>query len=216
MAKREGNGHVHATCLNENSGSPPRTPATPRHQERRVYTDGSMDPKKKNARAGYGVAVYEADAEGKEKFLSARYGRVVTSPQKTMYQGADRHSNNAGELTALLRAVQEERHKQGRVTFVVDSTYAINMATGRTVPTQRRKSANFGLVTKLRDEYRYLTRKRGEEVRIEHVKSHTGVRGNEAADKLAALGAQIQDGHRIVERNSPEPQMLDAEYKDNG
>ena len=44
-----------------------------------------------------------------------------------MYQGADRHSNNAGELTALLRAVQEERHEQGRVTFVVDSTYAINM-----------------------------------------------------------------------------------------
>ena len=133
-----------------------------------------------------------------------------------MYQGADRHSNNAGELTALLRAVQEERHEQGRVTFVVDSTYAINMATGRTVPAQRRKSANFGLVTKLREAYRDLTRKKGEEVRIEHVKSHTGVRGNEAADKLAALGAQIQDGHRIVERNSPEPQMLDAEYKDNG
>ena len=32
----------------------------------------------------------------------------------------------------------------------------------------------------------------------------------------AALGAQIPDGHRIVERNSREPQMLDAEYKDNG
>ena len=43
---------------------------------------------------------------------------------------------------------------------------------------------------------------------IEHVRSHTGVRGNEAADKLAALGAQIPDGHRIVERNSREPQML--------
>ena len=105
---------------------------------------------------------------------------------------------------------------QAENTFVVDSTYAINMATGRTVPTQRRKSANLGLVTKLRDAYRDLTQKRGEEVRIEHVKSHTGVRGNEAADKLAALGAQIQDGHRIVERNSREPQMLDAEYKDNG
>ena len=143
-----------------------------------------------------------------------------------MYQGADKHSNNAGELTALLRAVQEERHGEGRVTFVVDSTYAINMATGRTVPAQRRKSAKFRLVTKLRDAknlrqrlvrgFGNLTRKRGEEVRIEHVKSHTGVRGNEAADKLAALGAQIQDGHRIVERNSHEPPMQDTEYKDNG
>ena len=109
--------------------------------------------KKKNARAGYGVAIYETDADGRQKFLSAKYGRVVTSPRKTMYQGADKHSNNAGELTALLRAVQEERHEQGRVTFVVDSTYAINMATGRTVPTQRRKSANVELVRKLRGAY---------------------------------------------------------------
>ena len=61
---------------------------------------------------------------------------------------ADRHSNNAGELTALLRAVQEEQHGQGHVTFVVDSIYAINMATGRTVPAQRRKSANLVLVNK--------------------------------------------------------------------
>ena len=42
------------------------------------------------------------------------------------------------------------------------------------------------------------------------------IKKNEAADKLAALGAQIPDGHRIVERNSREPQMLDAEHKDNG
>ena len=83
---------------------------------------------------------------------------------------------------------------------------------------QRRgaRAQTFALVTRLRNAYRNLTRKRGEEVRIEHVKSHTGVRGNEAADKLAALGAQIQDGHRIVERNSHEPPMQDTEYKDNG
>ena len=52
-------------------------------------------------------------------------------------------------------------------------------------------------------------------MRIEHVKSHTGVRGNEAADKLAFLGAQIQDGHhRIVERNSDEPPQRDTEHKE--
>ena len=78
------------------SGSIP----TPRHQERRVYTDGSMDPKKKNARAGYGIAIYETDADGRQRFLSAKFGRVITSPRRTMYQGADRHSNK--ELTALL------------------------------------------------------------------------------------------------------------------
>ena len=58
-------------------------------------------------------------------------------------------------------------------------------------------------------------------MRIEHVKSHTGViSGNEAADKLASLGAKIEDGHRIVERNSgeppSEPPQRDTEHKDNG
>ena len=115
-----------------------------------------MNPKEKNARAGYGIAAYEITPEGREKFISARYGRVVTSPKKTMYQGADKHSNNAGELTALLRAVQEEKHGQGHVTFVVDSTYTINIATGRTVPGRKRRSANLALATRLRDAYRDL------------------------------------------------------------
>ena len=96
---------------------------------------------------------------------------------------------------------------------MVDSTYTINMATGRTVPARKQKSANLALVTRLRDAYRDLKRQRGAEVRIEHVKSHTGVRGNEAADKLAALGAQIEDGHRITERNSGEPPRRDTEHK---
>ena len=42
-------------------------------------------------------------------------------------------------------------------------------------------------------------------VRIEHVRSHTGNRGNEAADKLASRGADIEEGHRVVERDSAEP-----------
>ena len=130
-----------------------------------------------------------------------------------MYQGADKHSNNAGELTALLRAVQEEKHGQGHVTFVVDSTYAINTATGRTIPTRKRRSANYALATKLRNAYRAIKQRRGDEIQIEHVKSHTGVRGNEAADKLASMGAKIEDGHRIMERNSSEPPQQE-EHKD--
>ena len=41
-----------------------------------------------------------------------------------MFQGAMKHSSNAGELTALLRAVQGEMGAHGRTTFVVDSAYA--------------------------------------------------------------------------------------------
>ena len=43
-------------------------------------------------------------------------------------------------------------------------------------------------------------------MRIEHVKSHTGVRGSEAADRVAALGAQIEDGHRMMEREMAKSQ----------
>ena len=57
----------------------------------------------------------------------------------------------------------------------------------------------------------------GTDVRIEHVKSHTGVRGgNEAADILAALGAGIEDGHRMIKRYSAEPTPQPEEHKDNG
>ena len=62
--------------------------------------------------------------------------------------------------------------------------------------------------------YRMLQLERGDDVNIQHVRSHTGVRGNEAADKLANMGAEIQEGHRIVERGSAEPPR--NEHKDNG
>ena len=184
--------------------------------QRRIYTDGSMNPKKQNAKAGYGIAEYEVNADGREEFRNARYGRVVTSPRHRMYQGATRHSNNAGELTGLLRAVQGEIGGNGRATFVVDSTYAINMATGRTLPARGRNCANRPLATRLQDAYRQLQQERGDDVRIEHVRSHTGNRGNEAADKLANMGAEIEEGHRVVERGSAEPPPAQEEHIDNG
>ena len=80
MAKREDNGHVHATCLNENRGDEPRATAPHEHGERRVYTDGSMDPKKQNARAGCGIATYEVSVERPRKFpqREVRESRNVT------------------------------------------------------------------------------------------------------------------------------------------
>ena len=47
-----------------------------------------------------------------------------------------------------------------------------------------------------------------------NARSHTGTRGDEAADKLANMGAEIEEGHRIVERGSAEPPR--DEHKDNG
>ena len=172
-----------------------------------------MNPRKKNAKAGYGIAEYEVTAN-EEKFLSARYGKVVTSPRHSMFQGATKHTNNAGELTALLRAVYGELEGQGRVTFVSDSMHAINTATGRTTPGRGKGNANRLLAIRLRAAYRLLQLQRGEDIGIRHVKSHTGERGNEAADKLANMGADIEEGHRVVERGSAEPTR--EEHKDNG
>ena len=62
--------------------------------------------------------------------------------------------------------------------------------------------------------YRLLQQRRGQDIGIRHVKSHTGIRGNEAADKLANMGADIEEGHRIVERGSAEP--ASEQHKDNG
>ena len=50
-----------------------------------------------------------------------------------MHNGNTRHTNNTAELTALLRAVQDElRADDGAVVeFCVDSTYAQGVALGR-------------------------------------------------------------------------------------
>ena len=86
----------------------------------------------------------------------------------------------------------------------VDTPGASGVKASKTHGTWRKKS-NRELEMQPRDEYRRLQQERGGGVSIEHVRSHTGVRGNEAADALARRGTQIGDLDRIVELRSAEP-----------
>ena len=119
-------------------------------------------------------------------------------------------------MTALLRAIQGEEGETGTVVFRVDSKYAIHIATGRTRPRSGPRAANRELALNLRDAYRKLEGERGNAVSIEHVRSHTGVRGNEAADALAKKGALIGEQDRTVERNCTEPPYEPERDLDNG
>ena len=65
---------MHATCLNQYRSEAHRQDRSHGRSQRRIYTDGSMNPKKQNAKAGYGIAEYEIDAEAREEFRNARYG----------------------------------------------------------------------------------------------------------------------------------------------
>ncbi len=125
-------------------------------------------------------------------------GPVVTNARDAHFVGAQRHSNNTGELTALIKAVEKEEHTEhsGATEFCVDSTYAINMATGKWKP---KRGKNNALVHRLRQGVIRLEAKRAAgKVRFAHVRSHTGVAGNELADKLAAKGARgVAEEHHI-------------------
>ena len=117
---------------------------------------------------------------------AASCGRVVTNggPYGSDYDGATKKTNNTAELTALLRAVQQEleRDDGSALEICVDSMYAINMATGKW--TVRK---NGELVRRLQRALSELRRRR--RVRLSHVRSHTNVAGNEVADVLAKLAA---------------------------
>ena len=104
---------------------------------------------------------------------------------------APTHTNNTGEITALYvaltRALRRPRGA-GREDVHTDSLYALNMATGKWMPSRGHR--NTKMIEELRSLWRRLQRARPHEVRLRHVRSHTRVAGNELADWLADAGAQ--------------------------
>ena len=70
----------------------------------------------------------------------------------------------------------------------MDSLYARNLTMGIWLP---RRNTNIELVREVREAWRRCSIRRGVgTVRIQHVRSHTGVPGNELADQLADAAAR--------------------------
>jgi ribonuclease HI len=125
-------------------------------------------------------------------------GMVETDVEDPSYIGAIAHTNNTGELSALYysvrRALTRARHA-GLEEIHSDSTYAINMTTGKWLPKVRRTRK---MIELLRRTWRQLQRRRPGEVRLLHVRSHTQVPGNELADWLAERGAAGMETSRAA------------------
>ena len=108
-----------------------------------------------------------------------------------VFLGAEVHTNNTGELSAIGEACKwllsflqgPVEHKPPHAVICYDSEYAYSLATRLATPTTNKQLAESvaSLVTMVRQKA-LLT--------FKHVRGHTGIYGNEVADRLADRGAQ--------------------------
>ena len=114
---------------------PPAAPLAPRKNRTDIFTDGGAETipgtKPPVRRAGHGLCEYTtAEAEPNERTIREIKGPVVTDSKHPHWLGADRQTNNTGELSALILAIAIAHHKPtGSYTLIhSDSTYALTVA----------------------------------------------------------------------------------------
>ena len=122
-----------------------------------------------------------------------RAWQVETDPLAPGWIGARKSTNNTGEITALVEAMEMAITRgtgAGREEISSDSLYAINMTTGKWMP---KREINQEIIWHARVTWQKLQDQRPREVDIHvvNVRSHTKVPGNEVADRLADIGAQM-------------------------
>ena len=153
-----------------------------------VYIDGScVNNGKENACAGYGVYFKENDTKNE-------YGRVE-----------GKQTNNTGELTGIIRALEILSDFDIRINIYTDSEYVMKCAgyyTARLAKnnwkTQNDKvPPNLKLLKKL---HKLMNNK--ENVKLHHIKAHTNLQdehsiGNYHADRLANLAIGIDVENKV-------------------
>ena len=155
-----------------------------------IFSDGACDPNP--GEAGSGVAVYE-------RGLLSELWYGCYEPLGT---------NNTAELNALYKALEiaEKMLSPGRrIQILSDSSYSVNAMTKWSVGWEKngwarkgnQELANKELIASMYSLYKQLAGN----VVLAHVKGHSGVEGNELADRLSLMahrekiaGFQMFDG----------------------
>ena len=164
-----------------------------------LHVDGS-GPHDDVINAGGGVAIWTQDSDSLVPECEL-FGPVPLKSWDKRWLGAERSTNNVGELTAMGEAflwLLDEAPGDPRIPACVfyDSEYAHHAITSSDKP-----EANEKLILNIRDLFSKVKVNRVLEFR--HVKAHTGIRGNEFADHLAGQGAkglQTASSKRWLER----------------
>ncbi|KAK9346088.1 ribonuclease H-like domain-containing protein, partial [Lipomyces starkeyi] len=144
-----------------------------------IYTDGcALNNGKSGSLAGVGVYYGPNDSRNISTYLPG-----------------ERQTNQRAELTAILLAVKEGprfRHIEIRT----DSTYSIKCVEEWSIKWRQngwrnakgQQVENADLIKQILDEIE-VRRGRGARVKFMYVAGHSGIMGNENADRLANLGA---------------------------
>lgn len=139
-----------------------------------IWTDGAcLGNGDLNAPGGYGVYF-----EGKDEWnISKRYKLLKDDKKAT---------NNNTELYAVYSALKRIYYRDNHpkiLHFRIDNKIALD-----TLLTTRKTGANWHIIKKLY-HIRNILLENGYKITGEWVKGHSGIKGNETADKLASLGA---------------------------
>ena len=133
-----------------------------------VYSDGSFNEQTNT----YGCGAYIAHDSGSTVLWG--YGKLFKQ-----------HRNVAGELLAVIKAIETCIERNVNIVKVCyDYTGIENWAEGRW-------NANTPLTIKYKNKIKHF-KKVGIKIKWEKVKAHSGIVGNETADKLAKKGAETK------------------------
>ena len=152
-----------------------------------IYTDGSFQPGKASE-STWSFVVIGHTPEGC-RCLDVQYGYVAIDPMEQGWVGEHRHNAKAGESTALVRAMEWAIRNSYSCShcFRFDAQ-AVGFAAAGVYGMQHDDIA-LKVVRSLALAVEVLLDSR---VDWQHVKSHTGVLGNELADCLAKYVIQVE------------------------